>query len=123
MKLYQVCLKVRTRPWHPEYHHLGCGYLILWIFAGSHEDAVERAVSVGEGLPFEVIGEKANVVTGDLMDARTPPIFPEIDAARRLAIEAGFAFYTYLFPVLSDESAWAKPGFPWLAEKLNEDLG
>lgn len=63
--LYRVAAKVRPLPWHPRYYDWQFGFLRIWLFANSVEDAVERARLISDELPYERAGDEYCVETTD----------------------------------------------------------
>jgi hypothetical protein len=61
--LYRVAAKVRPLPWHPKYYDWQFGFLRIWLFANSVEDAVDRARKISDELPYERIGDEFGVGT------------------------------------------------------------
>lgn len=63
-KLYRVTAKVRPLPWHPKFYDWQFGFLMLWLFANSLDDAAARAMSIMRTtLPYEQVGDDVKVET------------------------------------------------------------
>lgn len=60
-QLHLVSGKVRPTPGHPLYYEWQFGFLRLWLFADSLEDAKDKALAILEVLPYEQVGEQVRV--------------------------------------------------------------
>lgn len=60
-ELFKVDFKIRPTVNHPLFFDMQFGFLAVWIFAESVEDANERATAIVEQLPYEIAGQKARV--------------------------------------------------------------
>jgi len=58
MKLYRVSLKVRPSKDHPKIFEVKFGYLHICLFGESPDDAGERAVTIAEQLPYELVNKE-----------------------------------------------------------------
>lgn len=54
MKMWAVIFGVRPRPAHPRYWELESGFLKLFLFAESRDDAAKRAHEIVRNLPYDV---------------------------------------------------------------------
>jgi hypothetical protein len=61
MKLLQLTFKVRPAVHHPMFYEWQFGFLSIWLFGSSDEDARKRAEKVLEQLPYERVGEGISV--------------------------------------------------------------
>jgi len=61
MELYRVDLKVRPDKRHPMFWDVEFGYLCLWLFGESPEDAGERAALIVEQLPYERTDDRVTI--------------------------------------------------------------
>lgn len=57
-ELYRVSAKVLPATWHPKFYEWQFGFLSLWLFATSAEDAGEKAVVIIGALPFERVDDE-----------------------------------------------------------------
>lgn len=61
MELLVVSIKVRPKPWHPQYWEVQCGTLMVFLFAEDHKDAAARASRILRELPYEALQPQASV--------------------------------------------------------------
>ena len=54
VNLFQLTLKVRPSTGHPLLHEWDHGFLSVWLFADSDDDAVDRAFTIVDQLPYEL---------------------------------------------------------------------
>jgi hypothetical protein len=88
MKLYQVCLKVRPSKDHPKFFEAKFGYLSIFLFGESPDDAAERAVTITEQLPYERVNNQETWqeswrVSVSLAGGSKGPEFREIEQRAR----------------------------------------
>jgi hypothetical protein len=61
LKLLHLTFKVRPAAEHPLFWDWQFGFLSIWLFGSSDEDAIERAERVLEQLPYERVGDSVSV--------------------------------------------------------------
>lgn len=61
MDLYRVVVKVRPTPRHPLYWDVQFGHLLVCLPAESPADAVRRACSIVDQLPYDRVGPSVTV--------------------------------------------------------------
>ena len=61
MKLRHVIFKVRPATEHPMYWDWQCGFLCIWLFGSSVDDAAEHARAILEELPYEIVEGRVSV--------------------------------------------------------------
>lgn len=82
--LRRVSIKVRPAPFHPQYWEWDGGYLSLFIYGFSDQDAVERALKILAQLPYEMVESGV----AELFTGQPSPLF---DQDFQRATEIGFA--------------------------------
>jgi len=100
-QLYRVSAKVRPLPWHPIYYDWQFGFLSLWLFANSVEDARERALLIAGALPYELAGEELSVETGFPQTEESRAMH---DGAQAKAEKIGLAIRVYAVETGADEA-------------------
>lgn len=62
LQLFRVVFEVKLTSKHPMFFNAGDGFFSIWLFDESKESAVLRAALIIEQLPFERVGDGADVV-------------------------------------------------------------
>ena len=112
--LHRILLKVRPLPGHPLFWKMQFGFLRMWLFADSAEDAAERAMKLIAELPYERVGDQVAVETrkqpgatsGALPAAEGPSQeVREQNAIReQLAMESGLSLMLIIVPTGAEEA-------------------
>jgi hypothetical protein len=63
-ELYRVSTKVVPAAWHPKFYDWEHGFLSLWFFAGSLNDASYKAETIIAVLPYERVGDEFAIESG-----------------------------------------------------------
>jgi hypothetical protein len=87
-ELYRISAKVLPATWHPKFYEWQFGFLSLWLFAISAEDAAEKANVIIEALPFERID---NLFAIESQFPRTEESLALQGGAQEQAEQTGFA--------------------------------
>ena len=108
MKLLEVWIRAKPTVQHPGFWKIQFGYLIFWLMAEDTADAIKRAETIIDQLPFEIVGRLANV---KIPNAKNDAHFPEYVATsicsnRESAELFGFAHVVLACPPGADESGF-----------------
>ena len=63
-ELYRVSTKVTPAAWHPKFYDWEHGFLRLWLFANSPDDASDKAASIIAVLPYERLNDEFAIESG-----------------------------------------------------------
>lgn len=93
------------------------GFLLVWLFANSPDDAAERAMNIIAELPYELIGDKFAVETrkpsgapaGDTLSTQQGPsqeTREQMALREELALESGLALMLIVVATGADETGF-----------------
>ncbi len=102
MQLYRVAFKVRPAAQHPKYWEIQFGFLLLYLWAESAEQAGDSAATIVGVLPYEVVGRNVEVIhiTG-------PDKKPELERCAQEARSIGFCMSLVACQTGTDEGDFA----------------
>ena len=101
--LVRVALKVRPLPGHPRYWELKSAILLIWLYADCRDGAIETAEQILAALPYERIGDDADVHE---MPATYLPTQQQFKFREELAKEAGLSLLLLGVAVGADDAGF-----------------
>ena len=64
IELYRGSTKVAPAAWHPKFYDWEHGFLSLWLFADSPDDASTKAETIIAPLPYERVNDEFAIESG-----------------------------------------------------------
>lgn len=104
MELFRSTIRVRPSVAHPLYYDWQFGYLSIWLFGESSDDASERAEQILEQLPYETVGEWSKCQAANAV----APESEKVAAAEKEAAQMGLALHLDCFATGLDEGSFAE---------------
>jgi hypothetical protein len=99
MNLRRITMKVRPAVDHPTFWDWQAGFLNMWLFSESDDDAVERADTILSQLPYESVEEGAiSVLDCDALEHK-----PEWRSHENAARQLGFSLFLSEIATGTDE--------------------
>lgn len=104
MDLYRVAIKASPAVEHPLFWEWKTGYLCMWLYAQSREEAEERADKIIAQLPYEPTGEKHCELASEPRPLTWKfPVATELEEwGKRRAEEVGLGLLLHCMPLESE---------------------
>ncbi|MFL6514412.1 MAG: hypothetical protein ACJ8M1_05255 [Chthoniobacterales bacterium] len=96
--LYQVTFKVRPAKEHPQFWRWQFGWLNVFLFAAGEYDAIERAKTITDQLPYEAVE-----LTGMVQQLNGTAVKPHFRQAEQDARHSGLGFHLIGYVPGADE--------------------